>query len=146
MLAAGASAVAVWGLADSTGRPEAQQARRVQLEATGENLHYNGNTCLRDNAHAGNHWLKSRLDPDKFWCPASLPAGAKVASAIKPAAQSVPEPSTPEPSGETPTPQQPSDPYTDAGRKLVQNQCVQDWYASGATEPLDQACLGWSSP
>jgi len=42
--------------------------------------------------------------------------------------------------GQTTTAEQSSDPYTDAGRKVVQNPCVQEWYAGGATEPLDQAC------
>ena len=67
VLAAGASAVAVWGLAASPGSTRLSKPIRVKLEATGKSLHYdeNGNTCLSENAHLGAHWLKSGLDPER---------------------------------------------------------------------------------
>ena len=49
-----------------------------------------------------------------------------------------------EQSGPTTTTEQSSgDPDIDAGRMLVNNQCVRDWYNNGAYGSLDQACPDW---
>jgi hypothetical protein len=49
-----------------------------------------------------------------------------------------------EQSEQTPaTPQSSGDPDIDAGRKLVHDQCVRDWYDSGAIGSFEEACPDW---
>lgn len=42
----------------------------------------NRNVCQEDKAHFGDHWVKSGLDANQVWCPASAPARAKLAKPV----------------------------------------------------------------
>lgn len=52
---------------------------RVGLVGEGRYRDPNGNTCALENAHFGDLWLRSGLDADEWWCPASVPAGSTLA-------------------------------------------------------------------